>query len=84
MAHTTEVARDAVAQAAERASEAGRRLAELGAAIQEKARETLRTSRRGSQDYTGRLRDYVIDHPLASIGVALAVGAFLAALLARR
>lgn len=84
MAHKSDVARDALEQAVERASDAGRRLKELGTAIEERAYDTARSTRRASQDYTGRLRDCVVDYPLASIGVAVAVGAFISILFARR
>jgi ElaB/YqjD/DUF883 family membrane-anchored ribosome-binding protein len=81
----SDATRDVVAQAAERASDAGRKLAELGSAIQERAQETLRTTgrtmRRSSRDYTNRLRDYVEDYPFAAIGIALAVGAVLSAIV---
>ncbi|MBA2409881.1 MAG: hypothetical protein H0V62_08960 [Gammaproteobacteria bacterium] len=68
----------------ERASDAGRRLKELGTVIEERASDTARSTRRMSEDYTGRLRDRVVDYPLASIGVAVVVGAFISVLLARR
>ncbi|MGH8501415.1 MAG: DUF883 family protein [Gammaproteobacteria bacterium] len=84
MAHTSDTARDTLEQAVQRASEAGRRLKELGTAIEERAYDTARRTRRASQDYTGRLRDIVVDHPLASIGIAVAVGAFISVLFARR
>jgi ElaB/YqjD/DUF883 family membrane-anchored ribosome-binding protein len=84
MGSKSEAARDALAQAADRASDAGRRLVELASAMQEKAEDSLRTTRRRSQDYSGRLRECVTDYPLASVGIALAVGALVTVLLSRK
>jgi ElaB/YqjD/DUF883 family membrane-anchored ribosome-binding protein len=77
-------ARETLAQAAERASDAGQRLVEIGSAMQEKAHDAVRTTRRTSEEYSGRLRDSVVDYPLAMIGIAVAVGALISVLLARR
>lgn len=80
----SDAARDALTQAAERASDAGRRLVEIGSAMQERAQDAVHTTRRSSRDYTGRLRESVVEHPLTSIGIAVAITALLSALLARR
>jgi ElaB/YqjD/DUF883 family membrane-anchored ribosome-binding protein len=77
-------ARDALMQAAERASEAGRRLVEIGSAMQERAQDAVRTTRRSSRDYSGQMREYVTEHPLTAIGITVAITAVLAALFARR
>jgi ElaB/YqjD/DUF883 family membrane-anchored ribosome-binding protein len=84
MVHKSEAARDVLADAAKRASEAGRRLKELSTAIQETAHDTVETTRRGSLTYANRLRGCVADYPLASISIALAVGAMLTVLFAAR
>jgi ElaB/YqjD/DUF883 family membrane-anchored ribosome-binding protein len=52
--------------------------------MQEKAHDAVRTTRRTSEEYSGRLRDSVVDYPLATIGIAVAVGALISVLLARR
>jgi ElaB/YqjD/DUF883 family membrane-anchored ribosome-binding protein len=84
MVKKSQTAHDAVAEAAQSASEAGRRLAELGSAIQERTRDTLRTSHRTSHMYTRRLRDYVAHYPLASVGAALTIGAIVSAIVLSR
>lgn len=84
MHRKSDAARETLAHAAESASEAGKRLVEIGAAMQERARDAVRTKRRDSYAYSNRLRDCVVDYPLASIGVALAIGAIATVLFSRR
>jgi ElaB/YqjD/DUF883 family membrane-anchored ribosome-binding protein len=84
MAYKPKVAGDALAQAAARASDAGRRLAELAAAMQDKAQESVHATRRHSEEYSDQLRERVSKYPLASIGIAMLIGAIVSALLARR
>jgi hypothetical protein len=79
-----EAAGDTLAQAAVRASEAGRRLADLAAAIQDKAQASAHATRRHSAEYAGRVGQGVVNHPLVSIGIAMLVGAALWAVLTRR
>lgn len=88
MRKRSDVARDALTQAAQHASDAGRRLVEIGSAIQDRAHDAVRARHPSSRDYALRLRDQVSDYPmattLATVGIAVAVGALLTAWLARR
>ncbi|MDQ3797722.1 MAG: hypothetical protein M3294_09225 [Pseudomonadota bacterium] len=84
MSDKSDSAREALSHAAQRASEAGKRLVEIGSAMQEKAQDALRVTRRSSQDYSNRVRDYVADYPLVSIGIALVIGALASVLFSSR
>ncbi len=88
MRKRSDAAHEALTQAAQRASDAGRRLVEIGSAIQDRAHEALRARHRSSRGYAVRLRDHTSDYPLttafATVGAAIAVGALLAAWLNRR
>jgi hypothetical protein len=88
MRKRSDAAREALIQAAQHASDAGRRLVEIGSAIQDRAYEALRARHQRSGGYAVRLRDHASDYPLtatfATVGVAVAVGALLTAWLARR
>ena len=84
MSNKSDAAREALSHAAQRASEAGKRLVEIGSAMQEKAYDAVRLTRRGSHGYSNRFRDYVADYPLASIGLALVIGALASMLFSSR
>ncbi|HEX2237256.1 MAG TPA: hypothetical protein VHJ19_02610 [Gammaproteobacteria bacterium] len=49
MSDKSDTAREALSHAAQRASEAGKRLVEIGSAMQEKAQDALRVTRRSSR-----------------------------------
>jgi len=88
MRERLDTGREALTQAAQHASDAGRRLIDIGSAIQDRAHAALHAKHRSSRDYAVRLRDRTSDYPLtttlAAIGVAVAVGALLTIWLARR
>ena len=76
-------AHQAVDKMAESADQIEDRLRERAARAQVRARDTADRAQRMSEDVVTDVRDYVHEHPFASLGIAFAAGLVCSALLRR-
>lgn len=71
-------------RAAERAQSAIHSAQETAGTAANRAQEGVEYAREHSEDMLSTLSDYVQDHPMTSLGIALALGTVLSALARRR